>query len=98
MANIKIGYAPTRRSIFSAPDAVKYRGLTAKRLGELNIDFVDITDINEEGLLYDDGDRIRITEKFKKEQVDGLFLPHCNFGTEFECARLAKDLNVPLVE
>ena len=26
MANIKIGYAPTRRSIFSAPDAVKYRG------------------------------------------------------------------------
>ena len=97
MANIKIGYAPTRRSIFSAPDAVKYRGLTAKRLGELNIDFVDITDINEEGLLYDDGDRIRITEKFKKEQVDGLFLPHCNFGTEFECARLAKDLNVPVL-
>ncbi len=97
MANIKIGYAPTRRSIFSAPDAVKYRGLTAKRLGELNIDFVDITDINEEGLLYDDGDRIRIAEKFKKEQVDGLFLPHCNFGTEFECARLAKDLNVPVL-
>ena len=27
MAKIKIGYAPTRRSIFSAPDAVKYRGL-----------------------------------------------------------------------
>ncbi len=32
MAKIKIGYAPTRRSIFSAPDAVKYRGLTADRL------------------------------------------------------------------
>ena len=28
MDKIKIGYAPTRRSIFSAPDAVKYRGLT----------------------------------------------------------------------
>ena len=26
MAHIKIGYAPTRRSIFSAPDAVKYSG------------------------------------------------------------------------
>lgn len=34
MATIKIGYAPTRRSIFSAPDAVKYRGLTAQRLQE----------------------------------------------------------------
>ena len=46
MAKIKIGYAPTRRSIFSAPDAVKYRGLTADRLRELGIDFVDITDVN----------------------------------------------------
>ena len=35
MANIRLGFAPTRRSIFSAPDAVKYRGLTAKRLEEL---------------------------------------------------------------
>ena len=26
---IKLGYAPTRRSIFSAPDARKYRGLIA---------------------------------------------------------------------
>ena len=48
MDKIKIGYAPTRRSIFSAPDAVKYRGLTAKRLEELGVDFVDITDINDE--------------------------------------------------
>ena len=45
---IKIGFAPTRRSIFSAPDAIKYRGLTAKRLQELGIEFVDIDDINEE--------------------------------------------------
>jgi hypothetical protein len=33
MDKIKIGYAPTRRSIFSAPD-VKYRGLTAERFTE----------------------------------------------------------------
>ena len=97
MTGIKLGFAPTRRSIFSAPDAVKYRGLTAKRLEELGIQFVDITDINAEGLLYDDADRIKIAEKFRKEKIDGLFLPHCNFGTEYECARLAKDLNVPVL-
>ena len=38
MDHIKLGYAPTRRSIFSAPDAVKYRGLIADRLRELGID------------------------------------------------------------
>ena len=94
---VKIGFAPTRRAIFSAPDAVKYADLTRKKLDEMGIDYVDIKDINKEGLLYNDEDRIKIAEKFRKEKVDGLFLPHGNFGTEYECARLAKDLNVPVL-
>lgn len=97
MKKIKLGYVPTRRSIFSAPDAIKYRGLTADRLTELGIDFVDITDINEEGLLYDDRDVEKIAEKFEKEGVDGLMLAHCNFGTEYVCARLAKRLGLPVL-
>lgn len=60
MERIRIGYAPTRRSIFSAPDAVKYRKLTAERLRELGVDFVDIEDINEEGLLYKEEDWLKI--------------------------------------
>lgn len=51
MKKIKIGFAPTRRSIFSAPDAVKFANLTRDRLRELGVEFVDITDINDEGLL-----------------------------------------------
>ncbi len=94
---VKIGFAPTRRAIFSAPDAIKYADLTRRKLDEMGIDYVDIKDINEEGLLYNDEDRIKIAEKFRKEKVDGLFLPHGNFGTEYECARLAKDLNVPVL-
>ena len=97
MEKIKLGFAPTRRSIFSAPDAVKYRNLTAEKLNELGIKFVDITDINIEGLLYNDEDMEKIAEKFMTEKVDGLMLPHCNFGTEFVCARLAKMLNVPVL-
>lgn len=97
MKKIKLGFAPTRRSIFSAPDAIKYAGLTRERLKELGVDFVDILDINEEGLLYDDADLEKIAEKFRMEGVDGLFLPHCNFGTEYVCARLAKKLNVPVL-
>ena len=97
MKKIKLGYVPTRRSIFSAPDAIKYSGLTADRLTELGIDFVDITDINEEGLLYDDRDVEKIAEKFEKEGVDGLMLAHCNFGTEYVCARLAKRLGLPVL-
>ena len=96
-ASIKLGFAPTRRAIFSAPAAVEYRNLTAARLREMNVDFVDITDINEEGLLYDDAGMNAAAEKFRREKVDGLFLAHANFGTEYECARLAKALNVPVL-
>lgn len=68
MAKIKIGYAPTRRSIFSAPDAVKYRGLTADRLKELGIDFVDITDVNDEGLLMTRKAASRLQRNSKKRK------------------------------
>lgn len=97
MKKIKIGFAPTRRSIFSAPDAVKFANLTRDRLRELGVEFVDITDINEEGLLYQECDRIKIREKFRAAGIDGLFFPHGNFGTEYECARLAREMDVPVL-
>lgn len=97
MAKIKIGLAPTRRSIFSAPAAVEYANYTREKLTQMGVDYVDIDDIAEDGLLHDDADRIKIAEKFKAEKVDGLFFPHGNFGTEYEVARLAKDLNVPVL-
>ncbi|MDF2888461.1 MAG: fucose isomerase [Lacrimispora sp.] len=97
MAEIRLAFAPTRRSIFSAPAAVEFANLTRKKLNELGVSFVDIDDINKEGLLYDEDGRIRMAEKFKKEKVDGLFIPHTNFGTEYECARLAKELGVPVL-
>lgn len=97
MKRIKIGFLPTRRSIFSAPDAIKYANLTRKRLEELGIEFVDITDVNEEGLFYYEADREKIQEKFRTEKVKGIFIPHCNFGTEYVCARLAKEMNLPVL-
>ncbi len=97
MKKVKIGFAPTRRSIFSAPDAVKYADLTRKKLTEMGVEFVDITDINPEGLFYDEADRQAIFDKFRREGVKGVFFPHCNFGTEYVCARLARDLDVPVL-
>lgn len=97
MKKIKIGLAPTRRSIFSAPDAIKYANLTRQRLRELGIEFVDIDDINQEGLFYDEADRQKIIDKFRKEDVKGIFFPHCNFGTEYVCARLAREMGLPVL-
>ncbi|MDR2606935.1 MAG: L-fucose/L-arabinose isomerase family protein [Treponema sp.] len=97
MDKIRLGYAPTRRSIFSAPDALRYRGLTRDRLLELGVDIVDIDGINSEGLLFDDRDLPRIVELFRNEGVDGLFFPHCNFGTEYLVAALAREMALPVL-
>ncbi len=97
MKKVLLGYAPTRRSIFSAADALKYRNLTAERLKALGVEFVDIDDVNDEGLLYCETDRRVIAKKFKAANIDGLFFPHTNFGTEYEVARLAKELDVPVL-
>lgn len=97
MDSITIGFAPTRRSIFSAPDALKYRGLTKKRLAELGVEIADIDSVNSEGLLYDQNDLPKIIEKFKAAGVDGLFFPHCNFGTEYLVAQLAREMNLPVL-
>ena len=80
MGKIVIGFAPTRRSIFSAPDAIKYANLTRERLNELGIDYVDIKDINEDGLLYDDEGRIKIAERFKAAGGELKVIPRDLFG------------------
>lgn len=97
MEKIVLGFAPTRRSIFSAPDALNYAGLTQKKLEEMEVSFVGLEGINDEGLLYNDDDLPRIVKRFQEAGVKGLFLPHCNFGTEYVCARLAKALDVPVL-
>lgn len=94
---IKLGMAPTRREIFSKEDAHKFKILTSKKLKELGIDYVDIEDINEEGLLFQESDVEKIVEKFKKEKVNALFFPHCNFGTEDLVCKVAKELKLPIL-
>ncbi len=93
---LKLGVAPTRRFIFSKEDAFKFKGLTLKKLEALGVDFVDIEDINEEGLLRSPEDVAKIVKKFKAAEVDAVFFPHANFGTEDIVAKVAKALDVPV--
>lgn len=95
--NIKLGVAGTRRSIFSKNDAIKYKNLTCEKLRALNIEFINIDDINEEGLLFSEEHVDKVVEKFKKEKVDALFFPHCNFGSEDLVAKVAKKMQLPVL-
>ncbi len=94
---LKIGYAPTRRDLFSAHEAARYREMILRKIQGLDAQVVDIDGINEEGLLYEERHVDPLVRRFKDEQVDALFFPHCNFGTEDLVAKVAKAMGVPVL-
>ncbi|HTG67729.1 MAG TPA: L-fucose/L-arabinose isomerase family protein [Candidatus Udaeobacter sp.] len=100
MKKFKLGYAPTRRFVFSAEDAFKYKVLIKEKIESfgMDIDIVDLEGINNEGLLYDDNiNADLIADRFRQENVDAVFFPHCNFGTEDTVARVGKALGKPVL-
>ena len=91
-----IGYAPTRRFDFPDPknayeNSLKIRkrvdGICAK-LG--NIELVDLSFLNDEALLFQDCDVPVVVKRFREAEVDAIFMPHANFGSEEVVAALGR--------
>ncbi len=94
---VKIGLAPTRRNVFSVEDSLRYKALIEEKLKSWNIDFVNLDSLNKEGLLFDRLEAGRAAKIFTDAEVDAVFAPHVNFGTEDAVAKLAKEVNKPLL-
>lgn len=98
MHKIKIGVAATRRDVFNAKEAARYKDIVLQKLQTYpDIEVVDINDVNAEGLLFDDNNLDAVTSKFIHAKVDGVFFPHGNFGTEYLVAKAAKEIGKPVL-
>ena len=96
----KLGYMPTRRTFFSKEDAGKFKRLIFEEIKKIvpeNVKIFDLDWLNDEGLLYDDQDAKKVADYFIKQEVDALFSPHCNFGTENAVAQVARRVQKPLL-
>ena len=94
---VKLGFAPTRRTVFSREEAGRFRQMTEDKLQALGVDYVGLGELNEEGLLYDPADVPKVLRQFRAAGVEALFIPHCNFGTELAVVSLARQLGVPVL-
>lgn len=97
---IVLGFVPTRRSIFDKEPAVKNKMAVRNAIDGLIDDSVKIIDIdwlNEDGFLVDQRDVKRVVEHFRQKNVDAIFIPHCNFGSEEVVGKLAKAVNKPVL-
>lgn len=100
---IKLGFAPTRR-VLHTPKAFnkeEARRIKDKIEAEIRtypmLELVTLDTINDEGLLFDVEDAQKAAALFQREEVDALFIPHCNFGSEEAVAKLARAVEKPVL-
>jgi L-fucose isomerase-like protein len=94
-STLKIAYCPTRRDVFSRESARQHAEIIRRRLASWDVDLVDLSGINAEGLLFQDEDLEPVIARFRAARVDALFFPHCNFGSEGLVAQVAAAFKLP---
>lgn len=100
MGKIKIGFAPTRRHMYDPAYAINNKKIIRQEVGQLVADYAEIKDIdwlNEEGILTEIEDVPKVERYFREADIDALFMPHCNFGTEEVVGKLGKAMDKPLL-
>ena len=100
---LKLGFAPTRRVLTTPKAFNKDEARRIKDCIEAEIrtypmlELVTLDTINDEGLLFDVADAEKAAAFFLREQVDAVFIPHCNFGSEEAVAKLARAVGKPVL-
>ena len=84
---IKLGVAPVRRTAwthkpFNLPVAIAYKEKILAALQAFDCEILSLEGLTEDGLLFNVEDADRVADVFIRENVDAVFVPHCNFGSE----------------
>ena len=94
---IKLGFCPIGKFVFSHEDALRYKVMVEEKLKAWRIPYVSIDGVIKDGLVRDQSHVDAVVSHFKAEGVDGVFMPHCNFGTEGAVGMIGKKLAVPVL-
>jgi len=107
MKALRIAIVPTRRGIssnrkgaFTREDAIQVRDMAVERLSSLGhpaLEMVRIDWLNEEGMMTDVSHADLVYSRLKGEDVDAVFILHCNFGCEEAVGRLCKLMGKPVL-
>ncbi len=92
-----LGLCPIGKFVFSHEDAMCYKRKLQALLAGWGIRTVDLDGVIEDGMIRDQSHTSSAVAHFRKMGVDGLFMPHCNFGTEGAAGIIARDTGVPVL-
>jgi len=92
-----LGLCPIGKFVFSHKDAMHWKQQLQARLRDWGVNTVDLEGVVKDGMIRDQADAAPAIAHFKAHEVDGLFIPHCNFGTEGAAGIIGRDVGVPLL-
>jgi L-fucose isomerase-like protein len=95
--NIKLGFCPIGKFVFSHEDAKVYKTKLEEKMKGLSVQYAGIDVAVFDGIVRGYEDIGPAVSCLKGENIDCLFIPHCNFGTESAAGMIAKKLGVPVL-
>ena len=93
--SFNLGVCPIGKFVFSHEDALLQKNKIFGKLGNWKVNYCDIEEVLPDGIVRDQDHVAPVVEYFKSKNIDALFIPHCNFGTEGAAAMIAKKLDKP---
>jgi L-fucose isomerase-like protein len=92
-----LGLCPIGKFVFSHEDAMRYKRLLMERFDRWGIGYVHLDGALPDGMVRDQCHVEPAVRYFLDHRVDGLCIPHCNFGTEGAAAMIARQCRVPVL-
>ena len=87
-----LGLCPIGKFVFSHADAVRLKQELQAALRGWKVRFVDLDAVLPDGLVREQSQVDTVVRHFRQKEIDCLFLPHCNFGTEGAAGMIALQL------
>lgn len=96
---VRLGICPIGKFVFSHEDALRLKKQIFERFAQWNIEFCSLDPAMPEtqGLIRDQAHVDTAVRYFRAQEIDALFIPHCNFGTEGAAGMIAKQCGVPVL-
>jgi len=94
---VLLGFCPIGKFVFSHEDALVQKRRLAEVLRGRGVAFSDLDDVLPDGMVRDQQHVEPVVRHFRRQEIDALFIPHCNFGTEGAAGLIAKQCGVPVL-
>lgn len=99
-AKVTLGVLPTRRGMLDLETATREKEKFMAVIREIKpevVTLVDVDDICTNGIIENEAYSPAVVEKFRKANVDAIFVPFCDFGDEGSVADVVSKFQVPVL-